>query len=138
MLDLQSFWIQRLEYEEEDEVPDDPPATTVRVSRPEILDAGDGKYLVTLRLKVAQGEARSLDLTVAGAFLLPPDAEGQPSHLGMLLYNGSAILFSAARGIVESVTGVSGPMLPSTVVRPVARAGSAGGSPAGSVASAAG
>ena len=72
------------------------------------LDAGDGKYFVTLRLKVAQGEARSLDLTVAGAFLLPQDAEGQHSSLRMLVYNGSAILFSAARGIIESVTGVSG------------------------------
>ncbi len=107
-LDLQRFWIERLEYEEEDEVPDEPPATTVRVSRPEILDAGDGKYLVTLRLKIEQGETRSLDLTVAGAFLLPPDAEGQPPSLRMLVYNGSAILFSAARGIIESVTGVSG------------------------------
>lgn len=106
-LDLQRFWIERLEYEEEDEVPDEPPATTVSVSRPEILDAGDGKYFVTLRLKVAQGEARSVDLTVAGAFLLPQDAEGQHS-LRMLVYNGSAILFSAARGIIESVTGVSG------------------------------
>ena len=107
LLDLQNFWLERLEYEEEDEIPDDLPDTTIRVSRPEILEADGGGYLVTLRLRVAQGEARSIDLTLVGDFRLQPDGES-PDALVMLEYNGSAMLFSAARGVIESVTGVSG------------------------------
>ena len=53
---------------------------------------------------MSDDEARSLDLTVAGAILLPPDTEGQPPP-DMLVYNGSAILFSGAPGVVESVKG---------------------------------
>lgn len=107
-LDLRRFWIERLEYEEDEEIPDDLPDTAVGVSRPEILESGANEYLVTLRLRVAQGEARSIDLTIVGVFGLQPGGDGDGSPLRMLEYNGTAILFSAARGVIESVTGVSG------------------------------
>ena len=107
-LDLLRFWIERLEYEEDEEIPADLPDTIVRVSRPEILESDADDYFVTLRLRVAQGEARSIDLTIVGVFDLQPGDEPHARPLRMLEYNGTAILFSAARGVIESVTGVSG------------------------------
>ncbi len=107
-LNLRRFWIERLEYEEDEEIPADLPDTTVRVSRPEILESEADEYLVTLRLRVAQGEARSIDLTIVGVFELQLGDEDRGHPLRMLEYNGSAILFGAARGVIESVTGVSG------------------------------
>ena len=80
----------------------------MRVSRPEILESDADDYFVTLRLRVAQGEARAIDLTIVGVFRLQSGGESQARLLRMLEYNGSAILFSAARGMIESVTGVSG------------------------------
>ena len=107
-LDLRRFWIERLEYEEDEEIPDDLPAPAVSVSRPEVLEADEGEYFVTLRLRMTQGEARSIDLTIVGDFRLEPVGEDRERSLRMLTYNGSAILFGAARGAVESVTGISG------------------------------
>ena len=107
-LDLRRFWIERLEYEEDEEIPSDLPDATVRASRPEILESDAGDYFVTLRLRVAQGEARSIDLTIVGEFGLASGDEYPGRPMRMLEYNGTAILFSAARGVIESVTGVSG------------------------------
>ena len=107
-LDLRRFWIERLEYEEDEEIPDDLPAPAVSVSRPEVLEADEGEYFVTLRLRMTQGEARSIDLTIVGVFGRQPGDTGRDRFLLMLEYNGSAILFGAARGVIESVTGVSG------------------------------
>ena len=107
-LDLRRFWIERLEYEEDEEFPADLPDATVRVSRPEILESDADDYFVTLRLRVAQGEARSIDLTIVGVFGLQSGDNPHVHPLRMLEYNGTAILFSAARGVIESVTGVSG------------------------------
>ena len=107
-LDLRRFWIERLEYEEDEEIPDELPAPAVSVSRPEVLEADEGEYFVTLRLRMSQGEARSIDLTIVGEFRLQSEDEELDRSLRMLAYNGSAILFGAARGVIESVTGVSG------------------------------
>ena len=107
-LDLRRFWIERLEYEEDEEIPDDLPAPAVSVSRPEVLEADEGEYFVTLRLRMTQGEARSIDLTIVGVFGRQPGDTGRDRFLRMLEFNGSAILFGAARGVIESVTGVSG------------------------------
>ena len=107
-LDLQRFWIERLEYQEDEELPVDLPDTTVQISRPEILESDGDDYFVTLRLRVAQGELRSIDLTVVGVFRIQSSEEPRARPLRMLEYNGTAILFSAARGVIESVTGVSG------------------------------
>ena len=107
-LDLRRFWIERLEYEEDEEIPGELPAPAVSVSRPEVLEADEGEYFVTLRLRMTQGEARSIDLTIVGDFRLEPVGEDRDRLLRMLEFNGTAILFSAARGVIESVTGVSG------------------------------
>ena len=107
-LDLRRFWIERLEYEEDEETADQLPAPTVSVSRPEILEANEGEYFVTLRLRVTQGEVRSIDLSIAGDFRLQAEDGDRGHSLRMLEFNGSAILFGAARGVIESVTGVSG------------------------------
>lgn len=110
-LDLQRFWIERLEYEEADEAEGELPDTAVRASRPEILEAGESEYFVTLRLRLAQGDIRTIDLTIAGHFRLRAEDEagaGGAPPLRVLAYNGTAILFSAARGVIEAVTGLSG------------------------------
>ena len=107
-LDLQRFWIERLEYQEDEELPVHLPDTIVQVSRPEILESDGDEYFVTLRLRIAQGELRSIDLTVVGVFRIQSSEESRARPLRMLEYNGTAILFSAARGVIESVTGVSG------------------------------
>ncbi len=107
-LDLRRFWIERLEYQEDEEIPVDLPETTVRVSRPELLESDGDEYFVTLRVRIAQGEARVIDLTIVGIFGLQPSDEYRARAMRMLEYNGTAILFSAARGVIESVTGVSG------------------------------
>ncbi len=107
-LNLRRFWIERIEYQEDEDASADLPDPTVRVSRPEILESDENEYLVTLRLRVAQGEVRSIDLTIVGVFGLPSGDEHPARPLRMLEYNGTAILFSAARGVIESVTGVSG------------------------------
>lgn len=110
-LDLQRFWIERLEYEEADEAEGELPDAAVRASRPEILEAGEGEYFVTLRLRLTQGDIRTIDLTIAGHFRLRAEDEagvGGAPPLRVLAYNGTAILFSAARGVIEAVTGLSG------------------------------
>lgn len=110
-LDLQRFWIERLEYEEADEAEGELPDTSVRASRPEILEAGEGEYFVTLRLRLTQGDVRAIDLTIAGHFRLRAEdaaGVGGAPPLRVLAYNGTAILFSAARGVIEAVTGLSG------------------------------
>lgn len=110
-LDLRRFWIERLEYEEADESGGELPDAAIRVSRPEILEAGEGEYLVTLRLRLTQGEVRAIDLTIAGDFRLRAGDDADPGGhppLRVLAYNGTAILFSAARGVIEAVTGLSG------------------------------
>ncbi len=107
-MDLLDYWIERLEYEEGEETLGDLPDATVRVSRPEVLESNTNEYLVTLRLRVAQGEARSIDLTIVGEFRLQSGDNDRARQLRMPEYNGTAILFSAARGVIESVTGVSG------------------------------
>lgn len=81
------------------------------MSRPEILEAGESEYFVTLRLRLAQGDVRTIDLTIAGHFRLRAEDEagaGGAPPLRVLAYNGTAILFSAARGVIEAVTGLSG------------------------------
>lgn len=109
---LAEFWIERLEYAETPDRKDDLLRPLVRVSRPRILQSERGAAaLVTLRVEVSQ-DVRSIDLTIVGQFELLPDEEtgGEERELPMrmLAYNGTAILFSAARGVIESVTGVSG------------------------------
>lgn len=108
-IDLRRYWIERLEYEEADELPDALPKPSIRVSRPEIREGppDTSEYLVTLRVLVSQGEDRSVDITIAGLFRLQDD-EHQQATVTMLAFNGSAILFGAARGVIETVSGISG------------------------------
>ena len=65
-------------------------------------------YLMALRIRVSQGDVRSIDLTMRGVFHLQDDDEGEEGRTKMLIYNGSAMLYGAARGIIESVTSLTG------------------------------
>ena len=64
--------------------------------------------MVTLRILASQGDTRAVDLTICGVFELQADDDGQAGTLQMLVYNGSAMLFGTARGIIESVTALTG------------------------------
>ena len=109
---LDRFWIERLEYTEVPDREDDLWVPDIRMSRPQVLQAGGG-YLVTVRVHVAQMDVRSIDMTVVGSFDIDPEyfADSQDSSqdpLRMVAHNGAAMLFSAARGVIEAVTGLSG------------------------------
>ncbi len=109
-LDLSRFWIEQLEYREADEPPDELEEPTLQLSRPVVhkADAEVDTYLVTLRILASQGDVRVVDLTICGMFRLQADDDGRDGTLQMLVYNGSAMLFGTARGIIESVTGLTG------------------------------
>ena len=109
-LDLRSFWIERIEYEEADEAPEQPPESTVRLSRPVLHqnETDTDTYLMTLRIRVSQEDLRSIDLTMCGVFQVQVDDANETTSHQMLIYNGSAMLYGAARGIIESVTGLTG------------------------------
>ena len=68
---------------------------------------GEATYMLTLRIRTAQGAVRTFDLTVSGVFRLQSDDDGNKGTPMMLLHNGSVMLLGAARGIIESVTGLS-------------------------------
>ena len=106
-LNLHEFWIERLEYTEEPDLHDELGPPSVSLSRPSILQSASGSYRVTLRVEVSQ-DVRWVDLTIVGVFDYYPEDGDDALSPRMLAYNGSAILFSAARGVIESVTGVSG------------------------------
>lgn len=63
---------------------------------------------MTLRIKASQGDVRSIDLTICGVFQLKTDDDRNKGSEKMLVYNGSAMLFGTARGIVETVTSLTG------------------------------
>ena len=109
-IDLRSFWIERIEYQEADEAPEQPPEPTVRLSRPVLhQNATDtDTFLMTFRIRAAQGDVRSIDLTICGVFHVQADDDGDEAIPKMLIFNGSAMLYGAARGIIESVTGLTG------------------------------
>lgn len=116
-LRLDEFWIERLEYAETPDQDDERWRPEVRVSRPRVLESrrSSGEYLMTLRVEASEGtehEVRSIDLTIVGSFRFESLFEDTAAHrempLRLLTYNGSAILFSAARGVIETVTGISG------------------------------
>ena len=109
-LDLRSFWIERIEYEEADEAPEQPPESTVRLSRPVLHqnETDTDTYLMTLRIRASQEDVRSIDLTMCGVFQVQVDDANETTSQQMLIYNGSAMLYGAARGIIESVTGLTG------------------------------
>ena len=115
-LRLDEFWIERLEYAEVPDLQEYRWRPDVRVSRPRILRADrSNDYLMTLRVEATEDggeEVRSIDLTIAGRFTFDPVDEDAAVNaempLRLLTYNGSAILFSAARGVIETVTGISG------------------------------
>ena len=80
------------------------------LSRPVVHEAeieGETTYMVTLRIRIAQGTIRTFDLTIYGVFRLQSDDDGNDGTPTMLLHNGSVMLLGAARGIIESVTGLS-------------------------------
>ena len=109
-IDLRSFWIERIEYQEADEAPEQPPEPTVQLSRPVLhQNATDtDTFLMTLRIRATQGDLRSIDLTIRGVFHVQEDDDENEAITEMLIYNGSAMLYGAARGIIESVTGLTG------------------------------
>ena len=63
---------------------------------------------MTLRIRVSQGDVRSIDLTMRGVFHVQADDEDNEGTPKMLMYNGSAMIYGAARGIIESVTSLTG------------------------------
>ena len=63
---------------------------------------------MTLRIRVSQGDVRSIDLTMRGVFHLEADDRDNEETSKLLIYNGSAMLYGAARGIIESVTSLTG------------------------------
>ena len=83
---------------------------SVQLSRPVVHEADTeaDTYLVTLRILASQGDIRAVDLTICGVFGLQADDDGRAGTLQMLVYNGSAMLLGTARGIIESVTGLTG------------------------------
>ncbi len=108
-LDLRRYWIEQLAYREVEESPDALPETSIRVSLPEMREGPDGgEYLMTIRIRASQGEAREIDVTIAGLYRLETGDERHAAPPRILRYNGTAILFSAARGVIESVTSISG------------------------------
>ena len=106
-LNLHEFWVERIEYTEEPDLHDELTPPQVSLSRPSVLQSASGSYRVTLRVEVSQ-DVRSVDLTIVGVFDYDPEDGDGAFSPRMLTYNGTAILFSAARGVIESVTGVSG------------------------------
>ena len=120
LLDLQRYWIERLDYQEVDDHAGDLPDTSVRISLPDILDGPPprGGHFMTLRITAAQGDVRSIDVTIAGLFTVLTEESVDSDHpveeaaginsQRLLAFNGTAMLFSAARGVVETVTGISG------------------------------
>ena len=109
-LDLRHFWIEHLEYREAEEGPSELEEPTLWLSRPVVHETQteDDIYRVTLRVRISQGDVRVIDLTIFGVFRMQADNDGKERTHNMLLYNGSAMLFGAARGIIESVTSLSG------------------------------
>ena len=110
-LDLRHFWIEHLEYREGEEGPAELEEPALWISRPVVHETKteDEIYRVTLRIRISQGDVRAIDLTIVGVFEIRADDdgnEGTPAKL--VLYNGSAMLLGAARGIIESVTSLSG------------------------------
>lgn len=108
-LDLRHFWIERLEYREIEDVPTEIEEPTLQISRPVVHGDDTGaEYAVTLRIQLSQGDVREIDLTICGAFRLQSDDEGNKGTRELLVYNGSAMLFGSARGIIEAVTSMTG------------------------------
>ena len=109
-LDLRGFWIEQIEYQEAEEAPAEFDEPSVRVSRPNVQQNANDKdaYLMTLRIRVSQGDVRSIDLTLRGVFHLEADDRDNEETSKLLIYNGSAMLYGAARGIIESVTSLTG------------------------------
>lgn len=109
-LDLRGFWIEQIEYWEAEEAPEEFDQPTVRLSRPNVQQNANDEdsYLMTLRIRVSQADVRSIDLTIRGVFHVQADDNGNEGTPRMLIYNGSAMLYGAARGIIESVTSLTG------------------------------
>lgn len=109
-LDLRRFWLEQIEYKEADEAPEEYDEPTVWMSYPAIRKSASdpNTYLMTLRIKTSQGDFRSIDLTICGVFRLTTDDDENKGTANLLLYNGSAMLFGTARGIVETVTSLTG------------------------------
>ena len=109
-LNLLHFCIDHLEYQETDESPEELEEPTLSLSRPVVHEAeiaGEATYMLTLRIRAAQGAVRTFDLTVSGVFRLQSDDDGNKGTPMMLLHNGSVMLLGTARGIIELVTGLS-------------------------------
>ena len=102
--------MEQIEYKEADEAPEEYDEPTVMMSRPVIRRSASeaSTYLMTLRIKASQGDVRSIDLTICGVFQLKTDDDRNKGSEKMLVYNGSAMLFGTARGIVETVTSLTG------------------------------
>lgn len=109
-LSLLHFCVERLQYEETHDSPEELEEPTLSLSRPVVHEAeleGEPTYMVTLRIRTAQGNVRTFDLTISGVFRLQSDDDGNKGTPMMLFHNGSVMLLGAARGIIESVTGLS-------------------------------
>lgn len=109
-LNLLHFCVERLEYQETHESPDELGEPILSLSRPVVHEAeidGETTYMVTLTIRTAQGSIRTFELTISGVFRLQSDDDGNKGTPMMLLHNGSVMLLGAARGIIESVTGLS-------------------------------
>ena len=109
-LDLRHFWLEQIEYKEADEAPEEFDEPTTRISRPVLKKSASeaNTYLMTLRIRTSQADVRSMDLTICGVFQLKKDDDGNDGTEKMLVYNGTAMLYGSARGIVETVTGLTG------------------------------
>ena len=109
-LDLRRFWIEQVEYREAEAAPEEFEEPIVRISRPNVQQNANDKnsYLMTLRILVSQHDVRAIDLTMRGVFRVQSDDDGNGGTPNMLFYNGSAMLYGAARGIIESVTSLTG------------------------------
>lgn len=102
-LDLRRFWIEQLEYREEEEPPDELDEPTLQLSRPVVheADADADTYLVTLRILVSQGDVRAVDLTICGVFRLQAADDGRAAAL-----QAQFDLVVADRSVGEAVRGL--------------------------------
>ena len=78
------------------------------VDEPFTAPAGNGEYICTIRLKVEveierEGKKANIRLVTEGAFVL--DQNDKETLKTMTSINGSAALYSIARGIIASVSG---------------------------------
>lgn len=106
-LTLDSFWLERIRYDESDEREEEPCLPTARASRPQILvdPDNDSNFIVRMRVEVACGAQRTVDVTAVGLFQIESTDGGDVEALRRL--NAPVMLLGSIRGMLASITGLT-------------------------------